>query len=438
MVSSDRCSTERGPGSQVNLAESIRCPGIGGMEKRLSRRPANGEDAAEQSPARMSNIFETVTKRLTEAWRIDEPSGRGHAYRCQCGRPVFFRNSLCLGCEAPLGYEPDLARVSALQAGPEPGTWQLHGQTGGPSWRRCANFDSQAGCNWLVPAAESAVLCRSCRLNRTIPDLNDPDSGRWWRVVENGKRRLVAQLLGLGLPVQSKVSEDPERGVMFDFLRPAPGGPPVLTGHAAGLITLNIEEADDAVRERMRQQLHEPYRTLLGHLRHEIGHYYWDRLVADTPWHEKFRALFGDERQDYAAALRQNYEQGPPPDWAGRHITSYASVHPWEDWAECWAHYLHVVDSLDTALGFGLRGEDVEAAVEPFSINDLYDPNAPDAPRVILLVNAWVQLTTVLNELARSMGQQDFYPFVMSRPVLKKLHFIQMVVKETRHAAAAA
>jgi hypothetical protein len=269
-------------------------------------------------------------------------------------------------------------------------------------------------------------------LNQTIPQLDDPDNCRWWRSIENAKRRLVSQLLGLGLPVRSKVSEDVDHGVMFDFLRSPPEGPRIVTGHANGLITLNIEEADDSTRERIRNDLHEPYRTLLGHFRHEVGHYYWDRLIDGTPWHEKFRALFGDERQDYSAALKQNDEQGPPPNWADNHISSYASVHPWEDWAECWAHYLHVVDSLDTALGFGLRGEDVEAAVEPFSVNDLYDPQAPDAQRVILLVNSWVQLTTVLKELARSMGQHDFYPFVMSRPVLRKMHFIQLVVKEAR------
>ncbi|HMP83214.1 MAG TPA: putative zinc-binding metallopeptidase [Verrucomicrobiota bacterium] len=383
----------------------------------------------------MNTVFENITRRLTEAWRIDEPSGRGHSYRCRCGRPVFFRNSLCLGCKSPLGYEPERAKIVALDAGPDANSWKVHGQEDGTLLRRCTNFDSPAGCNWLVPANETETLCRACRLNRTIPDLADKDNARWWRVVENAKRRLVAQLLGLGLPVKSRLNEDPERGVMFDFLRSPKDGPRVLTSHGNGLITLNIEEADDAQREKIRQQLHEPYRTLLGHLRHEIGHYYWDRLVAGTPWHEKFRALFGDEREDYAAALKRNYDQGPPPDWADRHISSYASVHPWEDWAECWAHYLHVVDSLDTALGFGLRGEDVEAAVEPFSVQDLYDPEAPDAQRVVLLINSWVQLTTVLNELARSMGQPDFYPFVMSRPVLRKLHFIQIVVKETREAA---
>jgi len=380
----------------------------------------------------MIGIFEAISKRLAEAWRTQEPSGRGRSYRCQCGRPVFFRNSLCLGCKAPLGYEPELAQVRALLPGPTSDTWRLHGQEDEAAlWRRCGNFDSPAGCNWLVRADEEP-LCISCRLNRTIPNLDDPDNARYWRQIENAKRLLVAQLLGLGLPVKSKVSEDKEHGVMFDFLRSPEKGPRVLTGHASGLITLNVEEADDAKREKVRHEMHEPYRTLLGHFRHEIGHYYWDRLIPGTPWLEKFRELYGDERQDYAAALKRNYEHGSPPEWRDQYISSYASVHPWEDWAETWAHYLHVVDSLDTALGFGLKGEDVETEVEPFTVDDLYDPQAPDAQRVIALVNAWVQLTTVLNELARSMGQHDFYPFVMSRPVLRKMHFIQMVVKEER------
>lgn len=381
----------------------------------------------------LSGIFEAVTKRLAEAWRSDEPSGRGRSYRCRCGRPVYFRNSRRLACKSELGYEPESAKVRSLAAGPAANVWKLYGQEDDEGlFKRCENFDSPAGCNWLTAADEKESLCISCRLNRTIPQLDDAESAQWWRLIENAKRSLVAQLLMLGLPVKSKVEEDAEHGVMFDFLRSPKEAPRVMTGHANGLITLNVEEADDSKREKYRQEMHEPYRTLLGHFRHEIGHYYGDRLIVDTPWLEKFRELFGDERQDYAAALKRNYEQGPSPDWADRHISSYASVHPWEDWAECWAHYLHVVDSLDTALSFGLRGEDVEAAVEPFTVDDLYDPTAPDAQRVILLVNSWLQLTMVLNELARSMGQHDFYPFVMSRPVLRKLHFIQMVVKEAR------
>ncbi len=326
-----------------------------------------------------------------------------------------------------------LQQIRALSPAQQPDTWKIDDQDeDAENWIRCENFESPAGCNWMVRVDDDETLCRSCRLNQTIPDLDDPDNCLWWRKIENAKRRLVAQLFNLGLPVESKVSENPERGVMFDILRSPEKGPRVLTGHADGLITLNVEEADDSVREKTRQQMHEPYRTLLGHFRHEIGHYYWDRLVAGSPWLDKCRELFGDDRQDYSAALKRNYEQGPPENWADEYISSYASVHPWEDWAESWAHYLHIVDSLDTALRFGLRGEDVEQAVEPFTVEDLYDPEAPDANRVILLVNSWVQMTTVLNELARSMGQHDFYPFVMSRPVLRKIHFIQMIVKEER------
>ena len=381
----------------------------------------------------MSNIFETIAGRLLELWKSEGPSGRRSVYACRCGRPVYFRNSLCLGCKAPLGFVPESLQVRSLTPATSLGMWTLDGEDdNATSWKRCANFESPAGCNWLVRGDEVETLCRSCRLNRTIPNLDDPKNGQSWRKIENAKRRMVSQLLSLGLPVASKESEDLERGLMFDFMRSPENGPRVLTGHANGLITLNIEEADDSVREKIRNEMHEPYRTLLGHFRHEVGHYYWDRLVADTPWLEKFRDLFGDERQDYALALKRNYEQGPPVDWANQHISSYASVHPWEDWAESWAHYLHLVDSLDTALRFGLCGEDVELEVEPFVVNDLYDPQASDAQTVILLVNSWVRLTNVLNELARSMGQHDFYPFVMSRPVLRKMHFIQMIVKEAR------
>jgi hypothetical protein len=381
----------------------------------------------------MLSILEVITKRLAETWKSEEPTARGHNFRCQCGRAIYFRNSICLGCKTPLGYVPELGKVTALSEGAAFGTFKPFDQKEEtPLWKRCGNFNSPAGCNWMASAAEEEPLCISCRLNNTIPNLDDDNNARWWCKIENAKRCLVAQLLLLGLPIKSKVSEDPERGVMFDFLRSPEKGPRVLTGHAEGLITLNVEEADDSIREKTRHVMNEPYRTLLGHFRHEVGHYYWDRLVRDTPWLEKFRELYGDEREDYAAALKRNYEQGPPANWADQYISSYASVHPWEDWAETWAHYLHVVDSLDTALGFGLKGQEVEQAVEPFKVEDLYDPNTPDAQRVILLINSWVQLMTVLNEMARSMGQHDFYPFVMSRPVLRKMHFIQMVVKDAR------
>jgi len=273
-------------------------------------------------------------------------------------------------------------------------------------------------------------LCRSCRLNRTIPDLSDADNQRWWRGIEIAKRRLVSQLLGLSLPVRSKVTEDVERGLMFDFLRSLPGGPAVLTGHADGLITLNVEEADDARREQIRASMHEPYRALLGHLRHEVGHYYWDRLVRDGPWLEPFRLRFGDERADYGESLKRHYTQGPAPDWPQRCVTAYAASHPWEDWAETWAHYLHLIDTMETALSFGLDADDVEVAVavESYGADALDAPDDPGAQRFLGVLNAWLELTTMLNELSRSMGQPDFYPFVLSRPAVAKLHFVHRVV----------
>ena len=209
-----------------------------------------------------------------------------------------------------------------------------------------------------------------------------------------------------------------------------------MTGHANGLITLNVEEADDAKREKMRHELGERYRTLLGHFRHEVGHYYWDRLVLDSPWLEPFRTLFGDERADYAAALKANYANGPPADWADRYISSYASAHPWEDWAETWAHYLHVVDSLGTALGFGLDADDIEGIVQPFERDALYAPDEAGAEGFLSLINSWVEMTVVLNELARSMGEPDFYPFVMSKPVVAKLQFVHLIVEDAATTAS--
>ncbi|MEP6772678.1 MAG: putative zinc-binding metallopeptidase, partial [Polaromonas sp.] len=216
--------------------------------------------------------------------------------------------------------------------------------------------------------------------------------------------------------------------VMFDFLRSPVNGPHVMTGHNTGLITLNIDEADDAKREAVRKAMREPYRTLLGHFRHEIGHYYWDRLINGTPWLEGFHALFGDESLDYAACLKRNYDEGPPADWRLHFVSAYASSHPWEDWAECWAHYLHMRDAIDTALSFGLSVDRFDLEFTPFTLDALYQPEHPGAKQFLAFLNHWARLTTMLNEMSRSMGQPDFYPFVLPREVVGKLHFIHLLV----------
>jgi hypothetical protein len=384
-------------------------------------------------------LFESVARRLDKDPDPSGPRGAGRNYRCVCGRPVFFRNSKCLACNTPLGYEPHHSWLLPLTPGPQPDSWQAIGETGddAPVYFRCANFDSAAGCNWLVDAPPAGhlgpvqTLCVACRLNRTIPDQRIVENREWWRRIEVAKRRLVSALLLLGLPVKSRVSEDKERGLMFDLLSPTPAVPRVLTGHEDGLITINVEEADDAKRERVRAAMSEPYRTLLGHFRHEVGHYYWDRLVEHSPWLPEFRELFGDERRDYASALKANYEVGPPPNWQLNHVSSYASSHPWEDWAETWAHYLHMMDTMDTALGFGIDAEAAEQYYEPFSASALYriDEGAED---FLGFVNAWVRVTGMMNELARSMGQPDLYPFVLPMEVVRKLHFVHLVVSQAR------
>ncbi|MBV9768149.1 MAG: putative zinc-binding metallopeptidase [Bryobacterales bacterium] len=357
----------------------------------------------------------------------------GRAYFCRCGRPVFFRNSLCLACRTPLGYEPYLRRVYALSPASEPGYWQLenNGAKNG-KYRRCVNLDSPAGCNWLVAEQETydnpRLLCIACRMNRTIPDLSFRENSKLWGRLEAAKRRVVSSLVALGLPVASRVDQDIERGLAFDFLHSPASGPRVLTGHNDGIITINIEEADDAARERIREAMHEHYRTLLGHLRHEVGHYYWDRLIDGSGWIDDFRCLFGDERQDYDAALRRHYQQGAPLGWEQQFVSAYASVHPWEDWAETWAHYMHMVDVLDTALSFGLDIRNLEMEIEPFSREALFLPDDPGAHRFLSFLNAWIELSAVLNELSRSMGQPDLYPFVLPRPAVAKLHLIHLVI----------
>ena len=207
-----------------------------------------------------------------------------------------------------------------------------------------------------------------------------------------------------------------------------------MTGHDDGLITLSLQEADDAERERNRVAMHEPYRTLLGHFRHEIGHYFWDRLVFDAPDGgrlEAFRALFGDERADYGQALQRHYDQGAPADWQSRFVTAYATMHPWEDFAETWAHYLHIVDTLEIAGAFGLstqpaltQGEELHASVD-------FDPY--HAATMQQLSESWLPLTVAVNSLNRAMGQPDLYPFVLSTPALEKLAFVHGLV----HPAAA-
>ena len=376
----------------------------------------------------MYRFFEQLSSRIAAPF-MGEHSRNSKVWPCRCGQSLFFRNSQCLACSAALGYQPEQSRLTSLQPGELADTWVLDADPQAGAYRRCANLDSPAACNWLLPADQCETLCIACRLNRTIPDLSITENHERWRKVETAKRRMVAQLITLGLPVIAKI-DDEEIGLAFDFIGEDLDGKLPTTGHANGLITLDIREADDAHREQVRVQMHEPYRTLLGHFRHEVGHYYWDRLIANSHWLEPFRCLFGDERASYADALERHYQQGAPLDWQQRYVSAYATMHPWEDWAETWAHYLHMMDAVDTALGFGMSAREMDFDYQPFTLETLYDPQHPGGAAFLSFVNAWIELAGMLNELSRSMGQPDFYPFVLPSAVIARLHFIHLVIQQ--------
>ena len=358
-------------------------------------------------------------------------------FECQnCGQPLYFENTSCESCGLRLGYLPDHEVVTALREAQD-GLWRSLAVPQ-PLYRFCANAQYDV-CNWLVAGDHPEIYCAACRHNRTILDLSYPENLLHWRRIEFAKHRLFYTLLKLRLPLTTRW-EDPN-GLAFDFLSPESDGgseaPAVVTGHAGGLITLNVAEADDIERERQRKSLAEPYRTLLGHFRHEIAHYYWDHLVADTPALDEFRQLFGDEREDYKEALARYYATGPAPDWSERFVTAYASAHPWEDFAETWAHYFHMVDTLETAAAFGIRlrpqvakGAGLDAVVN-------FDPHVAELDRII---DTWLPLTFAVNSINRSMGQPDLYPFVLPPPVIWKLAFLHehiRAVDATRSADAA-
>lgn len=343
----------------------------------------------------------------------------------KCSQQVFFENTHCSNCDSMLGFEPALRTINAYEAA-DNGLWNsLNKRDAGKLYKQCGNYVEHNVCNWMIPADDPHELCESCQLTVVIPTLSSEKNHVLWSRLETAKRRLLFSLAALNLTPDSK-EDAPDTGLAFQFLED--GATPdecVMTGHDDGLITLNIAEADPAERERTREQMHERYRTLLGHFRHESGHYYFDRLVVDTPWIDSFRTLFGDERADYSEALKRHYENGPVADWEERFVSSYASSHPWEDWAETWAHYLHMIDTLETAHACGLSLKPAKAD-EP-SLDGVTLPTT----RVETFddtISDWFALTYVLNSLNRSIGMPDSYPFKLSTPVLEKLTFVHKVV----------
>jgi hypothetical protein len=349
-------------------------------------------------------------------------------FRCQaCGNIVHFENRKCERCGHRLGYIPEFGLISALEPAVAP-NWTPLAADGAPR-RFCANADHDA-CNWLIPSSAPDRLCRACRHNDTIPDISIPARLVAWRELEFAKHRLFYSLLRWGLPLKTR-AEDASHGLAFEFLAdpPDPSAPKVMTGHDDGVITIALAEADPAEVERRRSQLDEPYRTVLGHFRHEVGHHYWDLMVRDGGRLDAFRAAFGDERQDYAAALQRHYQEHAraPANWRDNYVSAYATSHPWEDFAETWAHYLHIVDTLDTADAFGLSiapAIDREGAYRARIDFDPYVEGDMDQ-----IMEAWAPVAVAMNSINRAMGRPDLYPFVLAPAVIAKLGFVHDLVR---------
>lgn len=329
------------------------------------------------------------------------------AFSCACGQRIFIGSTQCLNCGRRVGFDPAGLTMRALEKGVEPNTWiPVHDKEATFAFRLCRNWIEHAVCNWLVLAEEAQDYCLGCRLNTTIPNLSVSRNLELWAKLESAKHRLLYGLLRLGLPVAvGKLS--------FAFLEDQRTNPfaeheHVLTGHWNGTITINVAEADNVAREAARAEMAEPYRTLLGHFRHESGHYYWDVVLNNQEKIDAARVVFGDERGDYAEALDRHYREGPRTDWQAHFVSAYAASHPLEDWAESWAHYLHITDGLETAAAWGL-------------IRDIPEPGE--------WLSRWMNLSVAVNELNRSLGIDDAYPFALQPPVVAKLDFIHRQVE---------
>ncbi len=348
-------------------------------------------------------------------------------FSCQeCGQTLHFQNRQCVHCGHRLGFVPESETLSAVDLIDD--GWRPFGEN--DDYMFCANAEYDA-CNWLVAKYSEDRFCVACRHNRTIPDLTIDNNLQNWRRVEQAKHHLFYSLLRLKLPLATRL-EQPEIGLAFDFLADAQYAPgaqqqTVITGHDDGVITLNLAEANDVVREERRVSMGEPYRTLLGHFRHEIGHYYWDHLVRDGGMIGQCRAIFRDDTAEYGLALQTYYANGPVPNWEQNFVSAYASAHPWEDFAETWAHYLHIVDTLEMAGAYGLRLRPPESsAIEAVSADRL-DPYREGT--IEQLMEVWHPITLTVNSLNRCIGQPDFYPFAIAPPVIAKLGFIHDLVR---------
>lgn len=327
-----------------------------------------------------------------------------HDFRCRtCDSALYFENSACVTCGSQLGFSREEGEIVVVA---DDGVYV---DSGGWIWHRCRNLHL-SGCTWL--SRLEGGLCFSCELTRTRPNDDDAQGLTNFLIAERAKRRLVFELDALKLPLASKEA-DPDKGLCFDLLSSV--GEHVTTGHDNGVITIDLAESNAAYIEQVRMKLDEPYRTMLGHFRHEVGHYY-EWLLVDGELLDRARRLFGDDSLDYQVALDTYYANGAPDNWRDTHISTYATMHPFEDFAESFAHYLHITDTIDTARAYGLT------TVDPSAFSEFRD----------LVRGVWVPLSIAFNQINLSMGKDELYPFVLAPPVLDKLDFVDDLVKSVR------
>ncbi|MFG6667022.1 putative zinc-binding metallopeptidase [Halomonas sp. HNIBRBA4712] len=353
-------------------------------------------------------------------------------FSCRCGNPLFFENTHCVACDFEVGWCPSCHAIVALEP-LESGQYRCSAAGCEAPLVKCHNYAVENVCNRMVAAdhapapggTEPAPLCDCCCHNDVIPDLGVEGNRERWAALEAAKRRLFYTLDLLKLP-HGAPGDDTPLPLTFSFMADAlpdqglwrsVGQQKVYTGHAEGHITINVKEADTVERERLRVDMNESHRTLIGHFRHEVGHYYWDLLVKGQD-EEACKAVFGDhENPTYSEALEQYYQQGAPQDWAERHISAYATMHAWEDFAESFAFYLDMVSVLDTAQHMGVTHTEYDGSLES-------------------LVQAFHQVGLAVNELNRDMGLLDLAPSVLAPPVHAKLEYLHELIARAGGSAS--
>ncbi len=323
--------------------------------------------------------------------------------RCRCGNRIFFNNHRCLTCDAVLGHCLPCGSLTSFSDDKQSSICD----TCGTVVHACTN-QSHGVCNSFNKSPNT--LCRFCEFTSVIPPLKQPESVRRWAMMESAKRRLLSQLEDLSLPpfIDDVQQTHP---LSFEFLENSVDAcgqtKNVTTGHEHGLITINLAEADSVHRERLRVDLGEPQRTLIGHMRHEIGHYIdWSwacRMAAD-----EYRALFGDpDSIDYSEAMKRHYDEGPPSNWANHYVSAYATMHPWEDFAETVNVYLDIMAIATTATELGQSELDLSATA--------------DAGQ---LVSSVLKIVVEVSEYNFDLGLMPLLPERIPPAVIEKLAYV--------------